>query len=96
MNFRAQISSHVTLTKFLLAICLLMLTTAFKCTFSDDVLFPTPPPFPGGIRIETQEGLANMAVGGIAVVLRKSSVLEPDLRRTLPDQQMLTVSETGL
>jgi|tagenome__1003787_1003787.scaffolds.fasta_scaffold20368899_2 hypothetical protein len=65
MNLRRQIVSHVTLTKFFLAICLLMLTTAFKC--SDDVLFPDPPPHPGGIRIETQEGLEGIAVGGVPI-----------------------------
>jgi hypothetical protein len=67
MNFRTQFSSRVTFTKLLLAVFLLMTTTAFDCTFSDDILFPAPPPFPGGIRIETQEGLANLPVGGIPI-----------------------------
>ena len=67
MNFRQQFSSRVTLTKVLLAVFLLMTTTAGDCKFSDDELFPTPPPFSSGIRIETQEGLANLAVAGIPI-----------------------------
>jgi hypothetical protein len=67
MNFRKQILSRVTLTKVLLAVLLLMTTTAFDCKFADDELFPDPPPFPGGIRIETQESLAAIAIGGIPV-----------------------------
>lgn len=64
MNFRKQIFSRVTLTKALLAVFLLMTTTAFDCKFSDDVLFPV---FPGGIRIETQEGLAGIPIAGIPI-----------------------------
>lgn len=64
MNFRKQISSRVTVTKVLLGVLLLMTTTAFECRFSDDDLFPD---FQSGIRIETQEGLAGIAVGGVPI-----------------------------
>lgn len=64
MNFRTQVASRLRLTKILLVLCLLMLTSAFRCTFNDDYLYPA---FPGGIRIQTQEKLQGLLVGGVPV-----------------------------
>lgn len=65
MNLRTRIWSNSTPTKLLLAICLLMLTGGFKC--SDDELFPEPPPFPGGIRVQTKEALNGFSASAIPV-----------------------------
>jgi len=56
MTFKTQIARYVTPLRVLLTLSLLVFsTTAFDCNLDPE---PSPPTFPGGIRVETKEALA--------------------------------------